>query len=122
MQESAFERLFRIDFCGRESTSLLIDTHCPLSRDLVSAVDSVCDRAEDAESRSLLVIQINGQTDGISGVWPGDVDIHLVTKWERALHRLENIEGIVVACAQHACSMPGLELLLTADYRVVTGD
>ena len=45
-----------------------------------------------------------------------------VTRWERALRRLERLPAVTVAVAGGYCAGPALDLLLTADYRIATSN
>ncbi|KUJ59735.1 hypothetical protein ACZ90_64800 [Streptomyces albus subsp. albus] len=107
--------------------SLTIDCSAALTPSLVESVTAACDRAEDAQPGSIVVLQITSgeprdtPADPGSG-WPGDSGVHLVNKWERALRRLERVPAAVIAVAAGPLTGPGLEALLTADYRIGTTD
>jgi isomerase DpgB len=90
-----------------------IDGALPLSRDLVAAVNAVCDRAEDAGTREPVVLEISGAPAAVP-----DLPLPLVNKWERALRRLERLDLLTVAVVTGDCGGVALEALLATDYRV----
>jgi len=104
-----------------QDIQLRINSATPLSEALIKQVEQACDGAEDTSGESVVVLHV---ADGIGGshAWPGEVGIHLVNKWERALRRLERSPSAVIATASGHCSGPALDLLLTADYRIATND
>lgn len=93
----------------------------PLSASLVARVDEACTRIEDAGAKGLtLVVHVRGvDLADRAEPWPHDTAIHLVTRWERALHRLERLPAVVVAVVDNGVSRgPAFDLLLATDYRV----
>ena len=93
----------------------------PLSASLVARVDEACTRVEDAGAKGLtLVVHVRGVDPADRAEpWPHDTAIHLVTRWERALHRLERLPAVVVAVVGNGVSRgPAFDLLLATDYRV----
>jgi isomerase DpgB len=91
----------------------------PLSKALVARVQEFCDRAEDGDGRAG-VIRLTGA--GADRPWPGDVDVYLVGKWERALRRTERLAAPTVAVATGPCAGPAFDVLLTADHRIAGPD
>jgi isomerase DpgB len=100
---------------------LEIDHSGTLSADLVTQVNECCDRAEDARGEATLRMLLASADDNRSA-WPGDVDIKLLNRWERALRRLERVPAVVVAVADGRCRGPAIELLLVADLRIAGPD
>lgn len=92
----------------------------PLSAGLIGRIDEACGRAEDATGTPMVVVTLHGT--GYEGEWPGDVGVHMVNKWERALRRLERLNAVTVAVADGACHGPLLEILLATDYRIAAPD
>jgi isomerase DpgB len=93
----------------------------PLSASLVARVDEACTRIEDAGAKGLtLVVHIRGVDPADRAEpWPHETAIHLVTRWERALHRLERLPAVVVAVVDEGVTRgPAFDLLLATDYRV----
>jgi isomerase DpgB len=90
-----------------------------LTPDLVADVEALADRAEDASTGAVAVIKVTGAADR---AWPGDVGIHLVNKWERALRRLERVGVATVGVVTGECGGPAAEVLLSTDYRIATPD
>jgi isomerase DpgB len=100
-----------------------IDGAGPLSSDLSRQLDGALDRAEDLGGAAILFIYVQGHQNAASlRTWPGQTDIQLVTKWERALRRIERFGSPTVVLAERACSAIALELLLVADRRLATRD
>jgi isomerase DpgB len=102
--------------------SIEIDGGEPLSGDLITRIEHAINLAEDSSHpvRSLL-IRICGHEDAPSLLsWPGECHVQPVSKWERALRRLERTSVPVFVLAHQACSPIALEVLLVADYRVAT--
>jgi isomerase DpgB len=95
-----------------------IDGTRPLSRELVATVSAFSDEVEDAHG--LAVLHLSGAPAG--GRSTGDLDVHLVNKWERALRRLERLKVATVAVAEGDCGGIALETLLCTDYRLATQD
>ena len=89
-----------------------------LSPGLVAGLTAACDRAEDDGAALLLRL-----TDGTGELdWPGDVTMQSVTRWERAVSRLERLSAGTIAVADGVCRGACAEVLLATDYRVVTED
>ncbi|MEO6082229.1 MAG: enoyl-CoA-hydratase DpgB [Umezawaea sp.] len=91
----------------------------PLTPELVAEVEALSDRAEDARAGAIAVIKATGSA---GRMWPGDVGIHLVNKWERALRRLERVGVATVGVVTGECGGPAAEVLLSTDYRIATPD
>jgi isomerase DpgB len=64
------------------------------STDSIAEVTALCDRAEDLDS--------------------------LVSRWERALRRLERLPSITVSIADGDCGGAALDALMATDYRIAT--
>ncbi|WP_306329550.1 enoyl-CoA-hydratase DpgB [Streptomyces venezuelae] len=97
-------------------TVLDIDSTRPLCPLLVADVTALCDRMEDAGGASSAVIRLHGT--GPAENWPGDVGIDVVSRWERALRRLEQGRFAKIVTVEGVCSGPALDVLLTADHRI----
>lgn len=100
---------------------LRIDGSAPPTPETVAAVHALCDRAEDRGADrggpGVVVLQVSGAPRRSSA--PG-LTVSLVTKWERALRRLESLPAATVAVADGDCGGTALDALLAADYRVAT--
>jgi isomerase DpgB len=102
--------------------SIEIDGGESLSADLITRIEHAISLAEDSPHplRSLL-IRICGHEDATSlHQWPGGCTVQSVSKWERALRRIERTSVPVFVLAHQVCSPIALEVLLAADYRVAT--
>ncbi|GAA2728966.1 enoyl-CoA-hydratase DpgB [Actinocorallia aurantiaca] len=86
---------------------------------LIAAVQDLCDRVEAEDGPVVAVLRVGGPAP--DGPDPdGDLVVHLVNRWERALRRLEKLPAPTVALADGLVAGPALETLLSADYRVGT--
>jgi isomerase DpgB len=103
-----------------------IDVGCePLSAAAVTRVQDFCDRLADGDGRAGVVRLTGvGPADGVDAPppWPGDVDVYLVGKWERALRRMERLAAATIAVAAGPCAGPAFDLLLATDYRIAGAD
>ncbi|SPE99901.1 enoyl-CoA-hydratase DpgB [Streptomyces sp. MA5143a] len=97
-------------------TILEIDSTRPLCPLLVADVNALCDRLEDAEGTTSAVIRLHGT--GPAENWPGTVGIDVVSRWEKALRRLEQGRFAKIVTVEGVCSGPALDVLLTADHRI----
>ncbi|MFB7124359.1 enoyl-CoA hydratase/isomerase family protein [Kitasatospora xanthocidica] len=107
---------------GSAGRHVLIDCSAPLTEQLIGQVVEVCDELEDADRATFAVLHVEGTAGVREQAWPGEVGIHLVNKWERALRRLERVPAGVLAVAAGECAGPALDLLLAADHRIATAD
>lgn len=100
-----------------EDLTLQIDGGWPLSAEAVAAVGAVCDRAED-RGHARVVVQVSGVPQAPPA---GDLTVSLVSKWERALRRLERLPVTTIAVADGDVGGLALDVLLATDYRIATG-
>ncbi len=105
--------------CSR--VSLQVPTDDSVSA-LVTAVNEACDQIEDAADNVILVAHVGGEHDGEGPLTLGDMSIHLVSRWERALRRVERLGAMTIAVVKGHCAGPALEMLLATDYRIGTRD
>jgi isomerase DpgB len=94
---------------------LRVDGSEPVSPATVEAVLDLCDRAEDGYTHGLLTVFVSGAP---RPGWTTDVSVGLITKWERAVHRLERLGLVTVAVTEGPCGGTALDLLLAADIRI----
>src|SRR5215467_3468156 len=73
---------------------LRIDGRRPVSAESVTALDAVCDGAED-RGRRTVIIHVSGAPEAV----PSNLPIALVSKWERGLRRLERLPAVTIAVA-----------------------
>jgi isomerase DpgB len=90
-----------------------------MSDELIARINDVCDRAEDAAGKAVVVTELAAAGPD-PGSWPGSVGVHLAGRWERALRRLERSPAVMIAYAEDLCVGAAAETLLIADYRIVT--
>jgi isomerase DpgB len=98
---------------------LRIDGSRPLSAASVKALETVCDKAEDHGGPGIVTVHVWGAP---GGPWTRDLNVALVTKWERVLRRLERLVMTTVAVASGDCGGAALDALLVTDLRVAAED
>jgi isomerase DpgB len=86
---------------------------------LANAVHGLCDAAEDRSSAVVVRLAVVSP-DAMR--WPGRASIQDVTRWERAVRRLERLAAPSIAVAEGVCGGPALDLLLATDYRLASPD
>jgi isomerase DpgB len=103
----------------REASDLVVrvDGRHPVSAGLVTALGAACDSAEDRADRNTVILHVSGAPEEPPD---GDVTVALVSKWERALRRLERLPAATIAVASGECGGIALEVLLATDYRIAT--
>jgi isomerase DpgB len=99
-----------------------VDGSEPLTAASVKALASVCDQAEDQAAKNHRAT--GTVTVTVTGVpaadWTSGLDVMLVSKWERALRRLERLPVATVAVAVGDVGGPALDAFLATDVRVAT--
>ncbi|MEV0730588.1 enoyl-CoA-hydratase DpgB [Polymorphospora sp. NPDC050346] len=89
--------------------------------ELTAAVNAICDEVEQRVERTVVVLRLEC-TSAESRMWPGEVGIRDVNRWERAVRRLERLPAANVAVASGLSGGPALDLLLAADFRIGAPD
>jgi isomerase DpgB len=93
----------------------------PLSPADIRVVEDACDRADD--SSAILVVAVLGGTGRPADASPdGDPTIELVSRWERALRRLERLSAPLLAAVSGRCRGTALDVFFTTDLRIATVD
>jgi isomerase DpgB len=92
-----------------------VDGTQPLSAGLIAALTAAFDSAEDRGDSARLIVRVSGAPDATRG---GDQGIALVSRWERAVRRLERLRVATIAIATGDCGGPALDALLATDYRI----
>ncbi|MFD6309261.1 enoyl-CoA-hydratase DpgB, partial [Streptomyces sp. NPDC060223] len=100
-----------------EVLTLTVDGREPLSAATIQDVQEICDRAESRGDTGILTVSATGAPEGD---WTGGLDVMLVSKWERALRRLERLPMAIVAVATGDCGGTALDAFLAADVRAAT--
>lgn len=105
-------------------TAAAIQEPATLSTRLVRTIDEFCDALESRPGDGPAVVHLRGAASppATGPAWPGDVDMQLVTRWERALRRLERAPAATVAVTDAHCHGAALEIMLCVDYRVAVAD
>jgi isomerase DpgB len=96
---------------------LRVDGSRPLSAESVAELGAVCDAAEDGDTHGFVIVRVSGAPD--TG-WTSELSVALVSKWERALRRLERLPAVTIAVAEEDCGGAALDALLAADYRIMS--
>ncbi|HEY6309488.1 MAG TPA: enoyl-CoA-hydratase DpgB [Streptosporangiaceae bacterium] len=99
-----------------DGLTIRIDGRQPLSSDSVGALATVCDRAEDRGEHGTVIVHVSGAP--LPGASASEVTMALVSKWERALRRLERLPAATITLAEGDCGGLALEALLATDYRI----
>ncbi|MFC4535477.1 enoyl-CoA-hydratase DpgB [Sphaerisporangium dianthi] len=100
--------------------ALRVDSERELSPALIAEIHAFCDQAEDARAGTAAVLRLGGA--GTARHWPGAVGIDMVSRWEKALRRLERTQIAKIAIVEGVCGGPAFEVLLTSDYRIGAPD
>jgi isomerase DpgB len=104
------------DQAGPAGLTLRVNGSRPLAAETVAEFGAACDRIEDGDTSGLVVIYVSG----VPGPeCPGGLSVGMVSKWERALRRLERLPAGTIAVAEGDCGGPALDALLAADYRIM---
>lgn len=96
---------------------LTVDGAQPPSGELVDTVQTACDRAEEIAGHGRLILHVSAAP---AGPWSSEVTVALVSKWERALRRLERLPVFTISIADGDCGGLALDALLATDYRIAT--
>lgn len=108
--------------------SRLTDAHlqvggaAALSASLIEQINQVCAAVENSKKDVTLLVEITGADGPTGDLWPADLGVHTVNRWEQALRRLERLPAVTMAVVSGPCAGPALDVLLTTDYRVATPD
>ena len=62
-----------------------------------------------------MIVRVSGAP---RGPWARDLNVALVSKWERGLRRLERLPAATIAVADGDCGGAALDALLATDYRI----
>ncbi|GLW34676.1 hypothetical protein Areg01_76130 [Actinoplanes regularis] len=104
---------------GIDDLVLHVDGRRPLSPADVEAVLRICDQAEQGYDAGLLTAYVSGAPQP---GWAAGLSVGLLTKWERAVRRLERSGLLTVAVAAGDVGGTALDVLLATDVRIaVTG-
>lgn len=102
---------------GAADLVLHVDGRHQLSAASIAALQAICDRAEDLGGHTRVIVHVTGAPQPPKR---GDLTVTLVSRWERALQRLERIPAVTIAVADGDCGGPALDTLLATDYRIAT--
>jgi isomerase DpgB len=95
-----------------------IDGAKPLS-ELTATVNTACDELAAGLGEAAVIFAVEPAPAGRPD-WLGEIDIHDVRRWERAIQRIAQLNTISAALVSGICCGPGLEILLAADLRIAT--
>ena len=97
---------------------LRIDGTRPLSDEAIQAVRTASDQAEGRQDPGIVLAYVCGAPEEMAG--DAGPDMALVSRWERAVRRLERGRLPVVAVAAGDCGGTALDVLLAADFWIAT--
>jgi isomerase DpgB len=100
---------------GVDDLVLHVNGGQPVSPAAVEAVLEICERAEDGYGGGLLTAYVSGVPHP---GWSQGISVGLLTKWERAVRRLERLGLITVSVAAGNCGGTALDVLLATDVRI----
>jgi len=96
---------------GRIQIALKIGVSA-ISKQIVADINQACSQAEDLGTRAIIKVTLAARAPDTPDSSGSDrVDLQLLSQWERALARLENAPGLVLACVEENCVGTMLELL-----------
>jgi isomerase DpgB len=108
---------------NRTIAKTMIDGTELLSNELTTQLGNAVDQAEDLGPGGVMLIHVRGRFNPAAlRPWPGRINIHSVTGWERVLRRIERTCSTTIVLVERACSAVALELLLVADRRLASVD
>lgn len=107
----------RMADAGTNPSELVIhvDGRQSLSAELVAAIGATCDRAELRGGPGQVIVYVSGAPPGPLAT---GLTVGLISKWERALRRLERLPVATTGVAVGDCGGLALDALLATDYRV----
>ncbi|MFC5154789.1 enoyl-CoA-hydratase DpgB [Streptomyces amakusaensis] len=109
---------------GRADFRLSITGTERLTPELIGAVESLCARVAEAPGAPVVILRLGTPRASVAAGPPvvEPAAIHLVSRWERSLRRLERSAAGAFAVAHGWCGGTALEALLSCDYRIGTPD
>ncbi len=98
-----------------------VDTSIGLSKILIESLNEICDRLEDSEKKSVLILRLMNQGSSNKDATVAEKkDVYLVNQWEKVLRRIENLDSMTVTETESDLNGFGLAIMLTTDYRITT--
>ncbi len=98
-----------------DDLAIRIDGGQPPTAQLIQTIGAVCERAEDLGEAARVVLHVSGTPDPS---WADGLSVASVSKWERAVRRLERLPVATIAVASGDCGGAALDALLATDYRI----
>jgi isomerase DpgB len=102
---------------GTADLEIRIDGLRPPCAEAIADIGAACDAAEDCPEYGRVIVHVTGAP---RRSWAGDLTVALVSRWERALRRLERLPATTIAVASGDCGGTALDALLATDYRIAT--
>lgn len=100
---------------GTADLVIRIDGTQPPSLEAIKDITAACFAVEDREEYGRVIVHATGAP---LRSWAGDLTLALVSRWERALRRLERLPVTTIGIASGDCGGIALDALLTTDYRI----
>jgi isomerase DpgB len=112
-----------IEVENRPIAKIEIDGATVLINGVTAQLNNALDQAEDSGPATVLFVHVVGHISHANRcIWPGQTDTQSVSKWERALRRIERNALPTVSLVEHSCSAVALELSLVTDRRLASSD
>jgi len=92
-----------------------VDGTRPPSAEVIADIDAACCAAEDCHEHGRMVVQVTGAPQYSVA---DELALALVSRWERALRRLERVPVTTIGVASGDCGGIALDALLATDYRI----
>ncbi|MEV7289388.1 enoyl-CoA-hydratase DpgB [Streptomyces sp. NPDC093252] len=96
---------------------LRVDGGQPPTPETVAALAALCDGAEDGGGYGPVVVELSGTP---AAGWTDGLTVGLISKWERALRRLERLPTTTIGIADGDIGGTALDTLLVLDIRIAT--
>lgn len=95
-----------------------MDTSAMINSRLIELLNDACDKVEDAGSNGALLLRLTDNEQHHEAEQE-DLDVYRVSKWEKALRRVELLRAPVFCAAEGRVHGQGLAVMLTTDYRFI---
>jgi (S)-3,5-dihydroxyphenylglycine transaminase len=105
------------EHAGAADLVIWVDGRQPPSSEAIADIDAACCAAEDRDEYGRVIVHVSGTP---RRSWAGELTLARVSRWERALRRLERLPVTTIGVASGDCGGIALDALLATDYRIGT--
>lgn len=102
-------------YAGMADLVIRVDGRQSPSAEAITDISAACYAAEDRDEYGRVIVHVTGAP---LRSWAGDLTLVLVSRWERALRRLERLPVTTIGVASGDCGGIALDALLATDYRI----